>query len=467
MPKIAAVLLAAGASTRFGQPKQLLDWQGQSLVAHAADVAIAAGLDPVIVVLGNAAQEARATLGERPLQTVMNWRWQQGLSTSLHVGLTALPPDVDGAVFLQCDQPLVPPDLLRQLVARFGETNAPLVYPTADGHRSTPVLFSRTLFAELAAARGDEGGRSLAVRYAGQAATVEVDDPTLLTDVDTPAEYQHLLQTTASHQQPPTLLSPIRSLLIDMDGVLWRGNEAIPGLPAFFELLESRDIRYVIATNNASRLPQFYVEKLAGFGVQIPAEAILTSAQATAAYLATIAPPGTPVYVIGSEGLRQPLLDHGFALVEDGAEYVAVGLNRELTWHDLTGAALQIRAGARFIGTNPDVTFPSERGPVPGNGAILAALQAATGVAPTLIGKPEPWLYREAMRRIQAAPETTAVIGDRLDTDIAGGVRIPITTILVLSGITTVDDLARSPLKPDLVCADVAELTRWWQEGCP
>ena len=156
--------------------------------------------------------------------------------------------------------------------------------------------------------------------------------------------------------------------------------------------------------------------------------------------------------------VHRALEEQGFELARQEADYVVVGWDTHLTWDKLATAALLIHRGAGFIGTNPDTSYPTEEGPVPGNGAQLAALEAATGVASVVTGKPEPPMYEEAMRRMEACPETTAIIGDRLDTDIAGGVRAGLTTILVLSGITTEADLAASLIKPDLVCADVRDL---------
>jgi 4-nitrophenyl phosphatase len=248
-----------------------------------------------------------------------------------------------------------------------------------------------------------------------------------------------------------------------MDGVLWRGDEPMPGLREFFAFLRRRHIGFVLATNNSSRLPEQYVAKLARFGVEVAPEFVLTSAQATAAYLAGFAPPGTRVYAIGEEGVRQALEQRDFVLTDEGAAYVVVGWDRRLTWSKLATAALLIQAGAGFIGTNPDTSYPTERGPVPGNGAQLAALETATGIVPVVVGKPEPRMYEEALLRMGARPEATAVIGDRLDTDIAGGVRAGLTTVLVLSGITTEADLAASSIKPDLVCADLATLTAAWE----
>ncbi len=462
--RVAGVILAAGGSTRFGRPKQLLDWNGIPLVAHVADVALAAELSPVVVVLGHSAEDVRAALAGRPVSIATNWRWEEGMSTSVQTGLGALPPDTDAAVFLQCDQPLVPPDLLRRLVARFGETGAPIVCPVYRGRRASPTLFARPLFPELSRVTGDQGGRALILRHPEAVETVEVDDPDLLADVDTPEEYERLRARYGAPPPARLLLASVRHLIVDMDGVLWRGDQPMPGLADFFATLRALDVRFVLATNNASKRPEEYREKLARFGVEVPPEAILTSAQATAEYLAALAPPGTPVYAIGGNGVRHALAEKGFVLAEEDAQYVVVGWDPDLHWQKLAKAALLIQRGAGFIGTNPDTTYPTPAGRVPGNGSNLAVLELTTGVKPVVIGKPEPWLYRAAMARLEAAPETTAALGDRLDTDILGGRRAGLRTILVLSGISTPEDLARSPVRPDLVCADIGELARMWRE---
>lgn len=482
LKRVAGIILAAGASTRFGQPKQLLDWDGVPLLTHVADEALAAGLAPVIVVLGSQAEAVREALGERLVHAVMNWRWSEGLSTSVQVGLIALPPQTEAAILMQCDQPLLTADLLRTLVTRFEETGAAIVHPTHAGRRGTPTLFARRLFPELAAVSGDQGGRALIACHVGEVATVEVADPDVLADVDTPVDFERLrgrvsgsrvpgftLREAGSEPEtlnlkPETILSHIHHLIVDMDGVLWRGDEPMSGLKEFFAFLRQNRVGFVLATNNASRTPEQYVAKLARFGVEVSPECVLTSAQAAAAYLATIAPPGTRVYAIGEEGVRRALEERGFVLAGERAAYVVVGWDRKLTWDKLATAALLIHAGAGFIGTNPDTNFPTGRGPVPGNGAQLAALEAATGVAPVVVGKPEPRMVEAALRRMGAHSDTTAVLGDRLGTDIAGGVRAGLTTVLVLSGITTEADLAASPVQPDLVCADITELVQIWTD---
>jgi 4-nitrophenyl phosphatase len=260
----------------------------------------------------------------------------------------------------------------------------------------------------------------------------------------------------------PEELRAIHALVIDMDGVLWRGDIPVPGLHALFELLRSRPIRFRLATNNPTRTPEQYVAKLARMGVQVAPEEILTSAIVTARYVAGHMP-GARVYVIGMDGLRQALIDHGLQLSDgDAADYVVVGLDTQLTYAKLAEATLLIRAGARFIGCNPDVTLPSERGLMPGNGATLAYLQAATGVAPLIIGKPERAIFDAALEAMQVPAEQAATLGDRLETDILGGQRAGMRSILVLSGATDASQLANSPIQPDWVFESIQELAAAW-----
>jgi 4-nitrophenyl phosphatase len=220
----------------------------------------------------------------------------------------------------------------------------------------------------------------------------------------------------------------------------------------------------VLATNNSTRTPQQYVDKLAAMGVGIHTSEVLTSAQATASHMASIAPPGTEVFVVGQDGLLAALEEAGFLLVEENAEFVVVGMDSAICYERLAQATLLIRAGARFIGTNPDKTFPSERGIVPGAGSLLAFLETASGVSPTVIGKPAPAMIEQALARTGADAVSAAMLGDRLETDILAGQQAGLLTLLVMSGITDKGILAESEIQPDLVYRDVAHLHADWCE---
>jgi 4-nitrophenyl phosphatase len=264
--------------------------------------------------------------------------------------------------------------------------------------------------------------------------------------------------------QSPEILRDVRALIIDMDGVLWRGDTPVPGLIEFFQFLWDRSISFRLATNNSSKTPEQYVDKLASMGVEVPSKAILTSAIATARHIATVAP-GAVVYFIGEDGIRQALLDHGLRL-SDGtqADFVVSGWDRGITFQKLSQATLLIRDGAKFIGTNPDRTWPSERGLLPGAGAILAYLQAATDVAPLIIGKPERTMFDTTLADMGVGAAQAAMLGDRLETDIAGAQRAGLRSILVLSGVSDEASLATSPVKPDWVFDGIRELTYAWKE---
>lgn len=253
-------------------------------------------------------------------------------------------------------------------------------------------------------------------------------------------------------------LSSIKSLIIDMDGVLYRGHRPLPGGKEFLNHLEERREAYILVTNNATRTPEMYTAILREMGVEVSPQRILTSALATADYLRKALPQGSRLYVIGEEGLYSALGAQGFQFGERDVEAVVVGLDRQVTYEKLKTATLAIRQGARFVGTNPDKGLPAEEAIVPGAGAILAAIEAATGVKPTVIGKPEPILFQLAMRRMGATEEETAVIGDRLETDILGGQRCGLTTILLLTGVTQKEDLAKSEIQPDYTFESLAQL---------
>lgn len=261
-------------------------------------------------------------------------------------------------------------------------------------------------------------------------------------------------------------LRDIRSLVIDADGVLWHGRQALPGVRAFFDFLDARGIRYIVASNNSARPASDLTERAAELGAHIDESQVLTSADATALYLPRILPPGGRVLLVGGEAIRQALTRAGYQLVDKDAGAVVVGLDLNLTYDKLKRATLAIRRGAAFVGTNADKTFPATEGLTPGAGSILAALQAATDVEPVVIGKPARAMFDLAVEKMQGDRATTAMLGDRLDTDIEGAHNAGLKSMLVLTGVTSPDALARSTIRPDWVFQDLPALVKAWQE-CP
>jgi len=254
--------------------------------------------------------------------------------------------------------------------------------------------------------------------------------------------------------------SPIRAMILDMDGVLWKDRESIGNLPSVFALLESKNIQVILATNNGTRTPEQYAEKLAGFGVKMDLWRVINSAAATAFRLKHDFPMGGPVFVIGEEGLVKALSSQGFPTVEPDGKPIAVvaGLDRQISYDKLKTGTELIRGGLPFYGTNPDRTFPTPDGLIPGAGSIIAALEAATDVHPIIAGKPSPDMYYMALERLKLPARETIAVGDRLDTDILGGQRAGCRTGLVLSGVSTISDLQTWEPKPDYVANDLAQL---------
>lgn len=253
-----------------------------------------------------------------------------------------------------------------------------------------------------------------------------------------------------------------------MDGVLWIGETPMPGLVELFERMREREIGMMLATNNASKTAVQYTDKLAKFGVIVGPETILTSALATAEYLSRRFEPGTTAYVAGGFGLHQAIQDKGYTLLTIDevyagatAAFIAVGFHPEITYRELAAGALLVQRGAEFIGSNPDTTYPSEVGLLPGAGSLIAVISTATGIEPTIIGKPGPIIYEEAVRRLGGTLANTAMVGDRLDTDISGAAAVGLNTILVMSGIAQPNDVANSHFKPDYILANIEELTAW------
>ena len=256
-------------------------------------------------------------------------------------------------------------------------------------------------------------------------------------------------------------LNKITHLIIDMDGVLYLGDKPMRNLREFFAFLRGRPIPFILATNNSTRTPQEYVDKLAGMGVVVSPNEILVSGQATARFLAREYPRGTRVHVFGMPALKEAMTDEGFILADDDVQLVVASMDRGVTFEKLKRATLLIRSGARFIATNLDPTNPSEEGLIPGTGAMIVALEAASETKAQAIGKPEPTMYQLAMEMMGAYPETTAAIGDRVDTDILGGKRAGLTTICVLSGSS--DRAEAEAIETDMIFDDIAHLLETWE----
>ncbi|MCB9451280.1 MAG: HAD family hydrolase [Anaerolineaceae bacterium] len=248
-----------------------------------------------------------------------------------------------------------------------------------------------------------------------------------------------------------------------MDGVLWRGDEPLPGMVDFLNMLRARGIPFVLATNNSSKTPANYVAKLAKLGVPDVSETqVITSGMATAAYLQERTPAGTRVYVVGGDGLREIMRGAGFTVCDTDVDFVVAGMDPDLTYEKLKRGALLIRAGATFIGTNADRTFPTPEGLVPGAGSVLAALETATDQQPTIIGKPYDPMFRTALHTLGTLPDDTLMIGDRLNTDIAGALHMGLPTLLVLSGVTRREELETGDIQPDWVYENLAALLADW-----
>ncbi len=262
--------------------------------------------------------------------------------------------------------------------------------------------------------------------------------------------------SSAANQQDD--LRRLKGLVIDMDGVLWRGDHALPGLDRFFNTLRRRKIRFVLATNNNTKSPAGFVDKVRAMGVFVEPDEIVTATTATIHYLRASYPSGTRLYVVGERPLKQQLEQAGFVVADDDVAAVVAALDRDLNYEMLKRATLLIRAGADFIGANPDMVYPTPEGLAPGSGMVLAALEATTGCRPKIMGKPEAPVFLIALERMGLLPHQCASLGDRLDTDIAGGQRAGLKAILVMSGVTGTAELNESAVRPDWVFTGIDTL---------
>jgi len=247
----------------------------------------------------------------------------------------------------------------------------------------------------------------------------------------------------------------LQALILDMDGVLWKGSELIVDLKTLFMRIEALGLSVTLATNNATLPVEHYLQKFSDHGVSLEAWQITTSALAAAYFLKKRYPDSGPVFVIGESGLVSALEQQGFYQAEEGVVAVVAGLDRTISYEKLRKASILIQNGADFIGTNPDKNLPMPEGLVPVAGALQAVLETTTGIAPTIIGKPQTVMYEQLLERLKVIPQKALVVGDRLDTDIAGAQTIGARSALVLSGSTSRAQAEVWRPSPDLIAVDI------------
>ena len=248
-----------------------------------------------------------------------------------------------------------------------------------------------------------------------------------------------------------------QGFLIDMDGVIYRGKELIPGAREFISRLRAEDVPFMFLTNNSQRTRRDVATRLQRMGMNVEEGHIFTCAMATARFLAQQLPGGT-AYVIGEGGLLQALHANGYAIVDNAPDYVVVGEGRTMTFEMVEAATRMILDGAKLIATNLDPNCPTNLGLRPGCGAIVAMLETATGIKAFSVGKPSPVMMRMARKELGLDTDETTMIGDTMETDIAGGVQLGFRTVLVLTGSTKQEDVARYAYRPDVVVSSIANL---------
>ena len=258
--------------------------------------------------------------------------------------------------------------------------------------------------------------------------------------------------------------SNIKALILDMDGVVWKADAPIGDLSAIFSRIRERGLKFVFATNNGTKTPEEYQEKLRELGVTIEPWQVVTSALGIAFMLSQKYPKGTKVFMIGEDGIRVALEEKGFEIltVENApeAQVFVMGIDRNINFQKVAEATLLVRAGIPFYTTNTDRTFPTPRGEIPGSGAWVSVITYATGVEPIIAGKPFPYLMELSLERLGTKKKETLVVGDRLETDIAAGQSVGCPTALVLSGVSTKEQVDAWKPSPDIIAESLSELVR-------
>ncbi|MEH7344116.1 TIGR01457 family HAD-type hydrolase [Bacillus sp. JJ1532] len=248
-----------------------------------------------------------------------------------------------------------------------------------------------------------------------------------------------------------------KGYLIDLDGTMYRGTELIKEAADFVQQLRERGLPYLFVTNNSSRTPAQVAEKLRQFTIPATEAQVFTTSMATANYIYEQKQDAS-VYCVGEEGIRNALQDKGFAIVEENADYVVVGIDRSITYEKLATACLAVRNGATFISTNGDIAIPTERGLLPGNGSLTSVITVSTQTKPIFIGKPESIIMEQALQVLGTKKEDTLMVGDNYDTDILAGMNAGLDTLLVHTGVTTKELLGRYEKRPSYV---VDSLNEW------
>ncbi|MED4784117.1 TIGR01457 family HAD-type hydrolase [Brevibacillus choshinensis] len=255
-----------------------------------------------------------------------------------------------------------------------------------------------------------------------------------------------------------TTATAYKGYLLDLDGTIYRGGEAIPGAAAFISYLKEQRIPYLYLTNNSSASPEHVADRLCAMGIDAKPADVYTSSMATATYLKVRASAGTKVYMIGEQGLRDQLTASGFEITEDSPAYVVVGIDREFSYEKLATAARAVRAGAVLLATNTDAALPTEIGLYPGNGSLVAAVSVAAATKPIVIGKPQSIIVNYALDILGTRAKETLIVGDNLYTDIEAGANSGLDSMLVLTGYSNREEAAVHPARPTHIAED---LTDW------
>ncbi|MFA6930031.1 MAG: HAD-IIA family hydrolase [Lentisphaeria bacterium] len=248
-----------------------------------------------------------------------------------------------------------------------------------------------------------------------------------------------------------------QAFICDMDGVIYHGNRLLPGAKDFVNWLQKEEKKFLFLTNSSERSPRELSQKMARLGIEVDETHFYTSALCTATFLASQKPGGS-AYVIGEAGLIQALYESGFSMNNVDPDYVVIGETRSYNFEKIETAVTLVHKGAKLIGTNPDMTGPTEHGVIPATGALVAPIEMATGCKAYFLGKPNPLMMRIAIKKLQCKPEETVIVGDRMDTDIIAGIESELETVLVFSGVTRPEDLSHFGYAPSFTLNGVCDI---------